>query len=288
MPENKKVSIDELKRTTDFYDGKKDISKLGAGDSYYIANLFKKNKNELFESVMKETHFIQMFNIGHQCAQAIPRLITAQSDHEEDTFAIYRMPGCNERNIKANDWTPTVKNICDTVSEELDQKFNHCVLTLFRDNKDKLCFHKDKLLDIQDNSLIVSVSLGETRPILFYSEDSKIRQTIMLRSGSALVIGPKTNKTFYHAIPCLVEEVNPRISLSLRAVESYAQFNKEDNRFKISGKGEEYQTTNYPFIVSHDDINDYSIETLKEIIKTKDEKKVILSDELERNIEPNL
>ncbi len=274
-PVNKRVSLDDLRHSTEFHDGKRDVAKFGAGDSYYISNFLKKNRQNIFDQIMTETNFIQMFNIGRDTAQAIPRLVTAQSDHlttqngQSLQSAIYRMPGCNEKNIVTTPWTPTVKYVCDQASDMINQKLNHCVLTLFRDQDDKLCFHQDKLVDLKENSIILSVSFGDTRPIVFHSLDGRQRQTIMLRPGSLLAIGPKTNRLWYHGIPNLIDNVGPRVSLSLRTSESLIEIQPtEQLAFKIHGKGEEYQCANYPFTTSHDNPHEYSDNTNAYIIQT--------------------
>lgn len=263
--ENKRINLQEAKRTSQFYDGKKDIAKLGAGDSYYVVNFLKKERIEIFDKIMTEVTFAQMFNIGENNADPIPRLVSAQSDHQDSgASAIYRMPGCNEKNIATTEWTPTVRYVCDQASKAIGQQLNHCVLTLFRNEDDSLAFHKDKLIDLQENSLILSVSFGETRPILFHSMDGKDRQTIMLRPGSLLAIGPKTNKTYMHGIPKLIDHMGPRVSLSLRTIETFIKFeeskdsNNDPIKFQILGKGAEFQCANYPFTKSHDDTDAYN------------------------------
>jgi alkylated DNA repair dioxygenase AlkB len=274
-PVNKRFSFEELLQKTQYFDGKKDVNTFGAGDSFYIANFLKKERNVLFTKIMTEVEFAQMFNIGQETAEAIPRLVSAQSDHvdlaEGQQSAIYRMPGCNEKNIVTTPWTPSVKYVCDQASEIINQKLNHCVLTLFRDQDDKLCFHQDKLVDLQDKSLILSVSFGDARPIVFESIDGKKRQTLMLQPGSLLAIGPKTNQLWYHGIPSLVESVGPRVSLSIRTSESFIKVNETKADFQILGKGEKYQCTNYPFTISHDNPDAYSEETksqIKQVLST--------------------
>ena len=196
-----------------------------------------------------------MFNIGENNADPIPRLVSAQSDRQDPSVsAIYSMPGCNENNIVTTEWTPTVRYVCDQASKEIGQQLNHCVLTLFRNEDDSLAFHKDKLVDLQDNSLILSVWFGDARPILFHSVDGKDRQTIMLRPGSLLAIGPKTNKAYMHGIPKLTDPVGPRVSLSLRTRESFIKSEEskdepteQPTKFQILGRGAEFQCVNYPF-----------------------------------------
>jgi len=278
--DNKRIDINEAKNTSEYYDGKKDVAKLGAGDSYYIADFLKKERKEIFDKIMEEVKFKQMFNISKENVSPIPRLVTAQSDREDfGASAIYRMPGCNEKNIETTEWTPTVRYVCERASEQIKQKLNHCVLTLFRDQEDSLAFHKDKLVDLKDDSLILSVSFGDTRPILFSSMNGKHRQTMVLRPGSLLAIGPKTNKLYMHAIPKLTDHVGPRVSLSIRTVESFIQYDnkketseiipenssEQSKNFKILGKGAEFQCANYPFITSHDNPDDYSLEVKQRI-----------------------
>jgi len=265
---NKKIDIHVDKKAYDFFDGKSEILKLGSGDSFYIPDFLKKENKELFEKIMEETKFVQMFNIGKDNADPIPRLVTAQSDRVDDgSAAIYRMPGCNEKNIATTPWTPTVKYICDQASEYINQKLNHCVLTLFRNQEDSLAFHKDKLVDIVDNSLILSISFGDTRPIIFHEVDGKNKQMIMLKPGSLLAIGPQTNKRYMHAIPKINQEVGPRVSLSFRSVASYIKYDntETEQKFTIIGKGAEFQTANYPFTKSHDNESFYSENVKKQI-----------------------
>jgi len=275
--QNKRIDVNEARKRFKFFDGNKDIPKLAAGDSFYIADFLKKERNEIFDKLMKEVKFVQMFQISEDAADPIPRLVTAQAgSNESGASAIYRMPGCNEKNIATTEWTPTVRYVCERASEEIGQKLNHCVLTLFRDQEDSLGFHKDKLVDLKENSLILSVSFGDARPILFHSVDGKHRQTLMLLPGSLLAIGPITNKLYMHAIPKLTDSVGPRISLSIRTVDSYIQYddksenceqaeNNKSKNFEILGKGAEYQCPNYPFITSYDDPDNYSDEVKRQI-----------------------
>ena len=122
------------------------------------------------------------------------------------------------------------------------------------DEDDSLAFHYDKELDLEKDSLIVNVSFGATRPIVFQEIEGRKRQTIMLRPGSMLALGPKTNKRFVHSTPKLFEETGPRVSLSLRHTQTFV----DQGSMEIMGKGEQHQTQNYPFIKSHDDVSQYS------------------------------
>lgn len=265
------------RKNTHVYDGKSYLQNLAGGDLEYIPNFIKSKaeKDRIFTALLHEIQFTQMFNFFDGKVEPIPRMISAQTDKSSSKSLIYRMPGCNESNIPTTDWTETVRAVVNKASVDIDQELNHCVATLFRDADDSLAFHQDKELDLKDKSLIVSISFGETRPIVFEEIDGKTKITIYLQPGSLLVFGPKTNSRFRHAILKLTSPVGPRISLSVRSITTYIE-KKNDEEFHITGKGEQYQVTNYPFIKSHDKTSEYTEEIKNEIEQCHREKQEAL------------
>lgn len=240
------------------YDGKKDVHNLGTGDSYYIAKFVKSNREKkmIMAKLLDEIDFVSMYSFSDNWTKVapIPRMVSAQTCKDKTTSAIYRMPGCNQRNINTEHWTPTVKDIVDRASIEVDQTLNHCVCTLYRDENDSLAFHTDKTLDLQPNSKILSISFGAARPFVFEEINGNNRQTIMLQPGSIIVIGPKTNARYRHTIPKINESCGPRISLSVRTINT--EYNEETK--EVTGQGSEYQKKNYPFVTSYEDLGNYS------------------------------
>jgi alkylated DNA repair dioxygenase AlkB len=281
--DNRRVKYNKDKKTqqgkhVDFYNGKKAVHNLGAGDTFYIPDFVKSRtkQREIFQQLLGEVEFQQMFNFLNNHVEAIPRLIAAQTDKANPKSAIYRMPGCNESNIPTKHWTPTVEQIMKDASEEINQELNHCVLTLYRDENDSLAFHQDKILDLEDNSMILSISFGEPRPILFHEINGKKEQQIMLQPGSLLAFGPKTNSRYKHAIPKMNDPCGPRISLSIRTISSFVEKveGEEGDVVKITGKGEDHQCVNYPFIKSYDNQSEYT-----EVIQKQ------IEEEVERSVE---
>jgi alkylated DNA repair dioxygenase AlkB len=234
----------------DNYDGLKDVGKLGAGDSYYVKKLMKID-DKMFLDLLNEITFEQMFNFTPNAKDTdvvpIPRLVSAQTDKNLINSPHYRMPGCNQGNIPTHAWTPTVNLIREKAQVETGQELNHCVINLYFDSNDSLAFHKDNLLDLKENTGVISVSIGQTRPILFHSTETKHKQNINLVNGSLLYIGTKTNKQYVHSIPKLFDKVEPRLSLTFRCIDSF--INNQDN--SISGIGSLYQSHDYPFIQNH-------------------------------------
>lgn len=280
MPGNNRVineRVDSSNPNGEVFNGKKDISKLAAGDTYYYARFIDDRDSRIFKKILEETDFDQMFNCSETNIEPIPRLVAGQCDKSKGKSCIYRMPGCNEKNIRTSNWSSTVKQVLDLANEEINQNFNHCVVTLFRNKDDSLGFHKDKLLDLTDKTHILSISFGDTRPIVFKSENGRHVQTIMLRPGSLLAIGPKTNKLYYHGISKVEDDVGPRLSLSFRSIASFVD--EETN--EITGQGDEYQDVNYPFLgnYSEHDFSEEQLSTMKEFNdKAKDQVKSIISN----------
>jgi len=265
--QNRRLRAEDLIPRTgkfiDVFDGKRAISRFGAGDSSYTPALIRsRDQDAFFERLLEEVAFVQMFNmLDEQRVDPLPRLVAAQTDRSEPTAPIYRMPACNESNIQTRQWTPAVSEVRDAVSAAIKQPLNHVVGLLYFDEQDSLAFHHDKVLDLDEESLIVNVSFGAARPIVFREREGRRSQTIVLQPGSMLVLGPQTNRRFVHSVPKLFAPTGPRLSLSLRHTRSFV----DQSADTIHGKGEAHQTLNYPFIQSHDDPSRYSDELRRQI-----------------------
>jgi hypothetical protein len=169
--------------------------------------------------------------------------------------------------------TPTVERIRQLVSEITGHEYNHAVVLLYRDGQDCIGFHKvrqhlsspltsrsqprltscsrqDKTLDLDEAAPIASVSLGVARPYILRDniQQPTVEHHLTLPHGCLLLLGPQTNLDYYHSIRLLTEEeaAQPelqgvRVSLTFRRVLTYT-----DAFGRVVGKGQEYQTRNWP------------------------------------------
>jgi len=120
---------------------------------------------------------------------------------------------------------------------------------LYRGGDDCIGFHKDKLLDLDPVAPIVSVSLGAARPYVLRDNifSPSVHQEFRLPHGALLMLGAKSNDTFYHAIRVLLVEAQdatlqgPRVSLTFRKVNTF-----RDDAGKLYGQGAQYQNLNWP------------------------------------------
>jgi len=123
-------------------------------------------------------------------------------------------------NPKVNDWTPTVKMIRDLVETETGQHCNHCVINRYVNGNDYIGYHKDKVKDIEDDTLIFTVSLGISRNMKIRHVEDKTVTDYGLKPGSLFAIGWKTNENYKHSIPKSKKVKGTRISLTLRSIKS--------------------------------------------------------------------
>lgn len=164
--------------------------------------------------------------------EVLPRLQNLQADVSENaTIPVYRYPG----NYTGQEWTtypwaPTCFQIKLAVEKALQpliqQTMNHCVTNYYRDGNDFIGHHSDKDLDLNRDGVIVSVSLGDERILeLRRRQEPQDVTRIALPHGSMLVLGPKTNQLFSHSILPKLESTQPRVSLTLRDVQTFLDMN---------------------------------------------------------------
>ena len=198
---------------------------LAAGDAELVLNAVSDPQGELVGRIVSEVEFGGFRGAGDE---ELPRLQNLQADGVgEGVVPVYRYPG----NYRGDEWetygwSPSTLAIRDAVEEALlpmvEQKMNHCVANLYRKGSDHIAHHSDKDLDLDRQGVIVSVSLGEER-VLELRRRAEPRDVcrITLPHGSMLVLGPRTNATFTHAILPRADSVGPRLSLTLRNVKTF-------------------------------------------------------------------
>ncbi len=106
--------------------------------------------------------------------------------------------------------------ILNAVSSKCGVEFNGCLLNLYRDGSDKMGWHSDNEKEIDPVFPIASLSLGESRDILFKHNKSFELKKIQLCSGDLLVMYPPCQLYWKHSVPVRKRVSNGRISLTFR------------------------------------------------------------------------
>lgn len=245
-------------------DGEHLLQAIGAGDSTYRPGLLSRAEADgALAALMPEGGEIE-YQQWHampnrkkpdaalhplrrlKIAMAKPHAETGQTPH-------YRFPVNNQhRHGVVTPMTPTVDAIRTRVEAATGVAFNHAVVLLYRDGNDCIGFHRDKMLDLDPKSPIVSVSLGAVRTYVLRDDifNPTVQYELPLGHGSLLVLGPASNEALYHSVrtpskedlvraPSLQAEV--RISLTFRKVATFV-----DADGQLHGQGAEHASLNWP------------------------------------------
>jgi alkylated DNA repair dioxygenase AlkB len=108
------------------------------------------------------------------------------------------------------------------VSEGLGVAFTHVGMNYYRDGRDSVAPHNDKLKSLVPGYPIALLSLGATRRMdirekeLSGSAPKRRGWRLELEAGSVLVMSYASQKTFDHGSPKTTAQVGPRISLAFR------------------------------------------------------------------------
>ena len=117
---------------------------------------------------------------------------------------------------------PALAEAAGCVRAALGAPFTHVGMNYYRDGRDSVAPHNDKLYSIVPGHPIALLSLGDVRRMEIRdkpAEDRAVRRTtrrIDLEPGSLLVMSHDSQKHYDHGIPKTKDPVGPRISLAFR------------------------------------------------------------------------
>ncbi|MDQ6647697.1 MAG: alpha-ketoglutarate-dependent dioxygenase AlkB [Pseudomonadota bacterium] len=115
------------------------------------------------------------------------------------------------------DLPPLLRDALMAVNTVVDTPFDSIGLNLYRDHRDSVAPHNDKLDDLQCGQPIALLSLGATRRMTIRAKQLPRRVLrVDLEAGSVLCMSWKTQRHYDHAIPKQREFSEPRISLAFR------------------------------------------------------------------------
>jgi alkylated DNA repair dioxygenase AlkB len=110
---------------------------------------------------------------------------------------------------------PVLEEIRLVLSERYGVEFDSVGFNLYRDGRDSVAWHGDRILKEIEEPIVILVSLGEPRKFLLRPKGGGASRSFMLGRGDLLVTGGKTQRTWDHAVP-KVAKAGPRISLAYR------------------------------------------------------------------------
>lgn len=179
-------------------------------------------------SEQTETQLIASLEETLQWAQGSLRLFGREIDEPRLTAWCGDVPYTySRRQLAAKPWPPNLQHLREQLHAVIDQLgitttfgFNHCLLNLYRSGDDSMGWHRDNEIELGDQPVIASVSLGDARRFRLRSRQSpKIHpMTFELGHGDLLLMYGRTQQYWEHALLKTRQTTSRRINLTFRSV----------------------------------------------------------------------
>jgi alkylated DNA repair dioxygenase AlkB len=101
------------------------------------------------------------------------------------------------------------------LSQRYERDFDSVGFNLYRDGRDSVAWHGDRIRKEIEDPIVALVSVGEPRKFLLRPRGGGRSRSFMLGHGDLLVTGGKSQRTWEHSVP-KVAHAGPRISLAYR------------------------------------------------------------------------
>ena len=110
---------------------------------------------------------------------------------------------------------PIVEQMRASLSARYGVVFDAVGFTLYRDGKDSVAWHRDRIRREIDRPIVPLVSLGEPRKLMFRPRGGGPSRAFPIGHGDLLVTGGSTQRTWEHAV-LKVARAGARISFAFR------------------------------------------------------------------------
>ncbi len=111
---------------------------------------------------------------------------------------------------------PVISKIATMLGDRYQKAFTRVGINLYRNERDSVAWHADKIGRVMHQPVIGLVSLGAARPFLLRPLGGGKSRKFVLGSGDLLVMGGTCQHRFEHAVPKLTHPTAPRLSITFR------------------------------------------------------------------------
>jgi len=116
----------------------------------------------------------------------------------------------------ALEWTKELLQLKELTEKLTGASFNSCLLNLYHNGDEGMAWHSDDEKTLEQNGAIASLSFGAERRFCFRHKKTKETTSIILQSGSLLVMKGETQDAWLHSLPKSKRVTTPRINLTFR------------------------------------------------------------------------
>ena len=113
------------------------------------------------------------------------------------------------------------------LSQRYGTEFDSAGMNLYRDGRDSVAWHRDRIAKEIADPIVVLVSLGEPRRFLVRPHGGGRSRAFRLGEGDLLVTGGRFQREWEHAVP-KVAKAGPRISIAFRHGMVRSSYGKPD------------------------------------------------------------
>lgn len=110
---------------------------------------------------------------------------------------------------------PLFEEVRILLEQRYRRPFNAVSANLYRDGRDSVAWHGDRIPRAVHNPLVATISLGHPRRFLMRPRGGATQLSLRLGPGDLIVMGGTSQRTWQHAIP-KVASAGPRISIAVR------------------------------------------------------------------------
>lgn len=115
-------------------------------------------------------------------------------------------------------WTKELLELKTIVEKITESQFNSCLLNLYHSGDEGVSWHSDDEKSMGENTTIASLSFGAERKFSFKHKLTKVSVSVLLESGSLLVMKEATQTSWLHCLPKTKKITRPRVNLTFRTI----------------------------------------------------------------------
>ena len=111
---------------------------------------------------------------------------------------------------------PVLDEIRFALCERYGVVFDSAGFNLYRDGRDSVAWHGDRIRKEIEEPIVALVSLGDPRKFLLRPKGGGRSRALHLGHGDLLVTGGRTQRNWEHSVPKVAQAAGPRISIAYR------------------------------------------------------------------------
>jgi alkylated DNA repair dioxygenase AlkB len=115
-------------------------------------------------------------------------------------------------------WTKELLELKKITEDVTRTIFNSCLLNLYHTGEEGMAWHSDDEKSLGKDSAIASLSFGAERKFLLKHKQTKESISVLLESGSLLVMKGATQTNWLHSLPKTKKVTRPRVNLTFRTM----------------------------------------------------------------------